>query len=128
MNNQLKPVFKRLKGILKPYEPSLILKFDREDMYYVDTPYVMKYNKQNLLFGSVVLDQHEVKFYLNPVILFPELLEDVSDALKAKKVNTPYFSFTTIDEDLLAELEDLTQKGIEKFQREGAIRIIFRSS
>lgn len=121
----LNDVFQRLKSILKTYEASLIVKTDNEDMYYLETSYVMKFNKANLLFGSVLIEKDEVRFYLNPVILFPELLEDVSQELKDNMDGKPFFSFTSIDETLFAELEVLTKKGVEKFQQEGAIGIIF---
>lgn len=121
----LDAIFQRLKSILKKYESSLIVKTDKEDMYYLDTEYVMKFNKANLLFGSVVREKDEVKFYLNPVILFPELLEGISSGLQENMDGKPFFSFSTMDETLFTELEELTKKGVEKFQREGAIGIIF---
>jgi hypothetical protein len=57
-----------------------------------------------------------VSYYLMPVYASPELAASVSPALAKRKQGKACFNFTKVDEDLLAELEDLTARGIPGFR------------
>ena len=110
-------VFEQLKNILKPYETSLIVKTDTSDTYYLDGPYSEKWKKE-LFFGSAQIKKNYVSFYLMPVYMYPELLNDISPALKKHMQGKSCFNFKTVEPELFVELVELTRKGAEKFREE----------
>jgi hypothetical protein len=57
-----------------------------------------------------------VSFYLMPVYASPELAASVSPALAKRKQGKACFNFTKVDEELLAELDALTARGIHGFR------------
>lgn len=116
-SNAFQPVFERLKSILKQFGPDLTVTSDTPEIYYLDGPYSPKF-KRNLFFGSVQIKKNYVSYYLMPVYVFPDLLEAISPALRKRMQGKSCFNFTSIDEDLTAELAELTRIGFERFRQE----------
>jgi len=110
-------VFDQLKSILKPYEKGLTLKADSRDMYYLDGSYSEKWKKE-LFFGSAQIKKNYVSFYLMPVYMYPDLLEDVSPELKRHMQGKSCFNFKKVEPELFQELADLAKKSYERFQKE----------
>lgn len=110
-------VFEELKTILKPYAETLTLKTDTPDTYYIEGPYSEKWEKQ-LFFGSVQIKKNYVSFYLMPVYMYPELLNDISPELKKHMQGKSCFNFKKVDPDLFKELAGLTSEGAQKFKEE----------
>jgi len=110
-------VFEQLKSILKPYEKGLTLKADSRDTYYLDGPYSEKWKKE-LFFGSAQIKKNYVSFYLMPVYMYPDLLEDVSPELKRHMQGKSCFNFKKVEPELFQELADLAKKSYERFQKE----------
>ena len=117
--NDLPVVFEELKNILKPYARQLTLKADTPDTYYLDGPYSEKWKKQ-LFFGSAQIKKNYVSFYLMPVYMYPDLLKNVSPALKKRMQGKSCFNFKKVEADLFKELAALTRKGAEKFKEENS--------
>lgn len=116
-NNDFPVVFEHLKNILKPYAEKLTLKVDTSDTYYIDGPYSEKWKKQ-LFFGSAQVKKNYVSFYLMPVYMYPELLQEISPDLKKRMQGKSCFNFKKVEPDLFDELAVLTRKSVEKFQQE----------
>ena len=116
-NDDFPIVFERLKNILKPYAEKLTVKADTLDTYYIDGPYSEKWEKQ-LFFGSAQIKKNYVSFYLMPVYMYPELLNDVSSELKKRMQGKSCFNFKKVEPELFNELAQLTQKAAEKFRQE----------
>ena len=57
-----------------------------------------------------------VSFYLMPVYASPQLNASVSPELRKRMQGKACFNFTKIDENLFAELEELTARGILGFR------------
>lgn len=114
-------VFQRLKSILQPYAPRLVVKADQETTYYLDTA-VMMPNKTPLFFGAAQVKKNYVSFHLFPVYMYPELLDGISPALRKRMQGKSCFNFTKVDEPLLEELARLTEAGIRKFEEQGFVR------
>ena len=110
-------VFEELKNILKPHAKNLTVKTDTADTYYIDGPYSEKWKKE-LFFGSVQIKKNYVSFYLMPVYMYPELLNDISPALKKHMQGKSCFNFKRVEPELFHELGTLTNKGAEKFKKE----------
>ena len=116
-NNDFPIVFEQLKNILKPYAEKLTVKVDTSDTYYIDGPYSEKWKKQ-LFFGSAQVKKNYVSFYLMPVYMYPELLQEISPDLKKRMQGKSCFNFKKVESDLFDELAVLTRKSVEKFQQE----------
>jgi hypothetical protein len=115
--NDFPLIFEQLKNILKPYAKNLSVKVDTPDTYYLDGPYSEKWKKE-LFFGSAQIKKNYVSFYLMPVYMYPELLNDISPELKKHMQGKSCFNFKKVETDLFKELEELTRQGVEKFRQE----------
>jgi len=101
--NEFPLVFEELKQILKPYAPKLSVTVDTANAYSLDGPYSEKWKKP-LFFGSVQIKKNYVSFYLMPVYMYPELLKNISPALKKHMHGKSCFNFKKIDPELFEEL------------------------
>lgn len=113
-------VLDQLRAILQPYAKHLVVKSEPGGDYYLETRHIMK-NKQPLFFGSVKTQKNYVSFYLMPVYVFPDLLEDASPELKKRMQGKSCFNFKAVDPALFAELASLTEKGFGRYQKEGLL-------
>ena len=110
-------ILEQLKNILRPHAEYLIVKLDTADTYYLDGPYSEKWGKI-LFFGSAQIKKNYVSFYLMPVYMYPELLEDISSELKKHMQGKSCFNFKKVEPALFDELAALTREGAEKFKQE----------
>lgn len=106
-------VFARLKAILEPYGRRLHVSADDATWYTVDMAPEAERNPTTY-FGGVRLGKRYVSFYLMPVYVEPSLLEGISPDLRRRMQGKSCFNFTAVDEELFAELEDLTGAGYER--------------
>jgi len=115
--NDFPLVFEGLRKILKPFEKKLILKVDTTDTYHLDGPYSKKWKKE-LFFGSVQIKKNYVSFYLMPVYMYPELLKNTTPELKKHMQGKSCFNFKNVEPVLFKELNNLTKKSFERFNKE----------
>jgi hypothetical protein len=114
--NSFPVVFKELKSIIVPYGKRLNVTADTKETYSMDGPYSEKW-KKDLFFASTQVKKNYVSFYLMPVYMCPELLEDISPELKKHMQGKSCFNFKKVEPDLFKELASLTRKGYERFQK-----------
>ena len=117
-DRKFEPVFSALVKIMRPLSDKLVCIRDDNTEYYLNTAHITK-NKKPLFFGAVQIRKNYVSYHLMPVYVFPELLRDVSPALKKRMQGKSCFNFTSIDESLLAELNALTVTGFEAYRNAG---------
>ena len=110
-------VFEHLKNILQPFAPKLTITADTSGAYSLDGPYSEKWKKE-LFFGSTQLKKNYVSFYLMPVYMYPDLLNDISPELKKHMQGKSCFNFKKVEPELFQELADLAKKSYERFQKE----------
>ena len=110
-------VFAQLKNILQPFAPKLTITADTSSAYSLDGPYSEKWKKE-LFFGSTQLKKNYVSFYLMPVYMYPDLLNDISPELKKHMQGKSCFNFKKVEPELFKELADLTKKSYERFRKE----------
>jgi hypothetical protein len=125
-NEEFQNTFRRLKAILEPYAPKLVVSADNKTYYSLETSYVMK-NKHRLYFAGVRMSKAYVSFHLMPVYAFPELLARMSPELKKRMQGKSCSNFTTVDERLFKELAKLTKAGLARFKDEKFLRAISAS-
>jgi hypothetical protein len=110
-------IFTQLKKILQKYAKRLTVTTDTPTNYYLDAGYSEKYQRP-IFFGAVTVRKNYVSYHLMPVYMFPELLTDISPALKKRMQGKSCFNFRTVDKALFAELAQLTRKSVERVRRE----------
>ncbi|RPJ40441.1 MAG: hypothetical protein EHM21_14670 [Chloroflexi bacterium] len=115
-SNDFQAVFERLKPILQEYAKDLQVKADGSSGYSLDSHFSKKYGKE-LFFGAVKIEKRYVSYHLMPVYMFPDLLKDISPALKKRMQGKSCFNFKAIDEPVFAELSNLTRLCFERFQQ-----------
>jgi len=76
-------------------------------------------NKKPLFFGAVKIGKNYVSYHLMPVYVFPELLKDISPALKQKMQGKSCFNFKSVDADLFEELKTLSEKSYQAYKEAG---------
>lgn len=109
-------VFGRLKAILADHEDGLHVAIDEDSGYelYSQKPYEGK----ELYFGGVHTRKRYVSYYLFPVYMFPDLLDEVSPELRERMQGKSCFNFTAIDDELFDEITELTAHGLTRFEEE----------
>ena len=113
-------VFAQLEAILKPYEPRLSITAGSSEGYSLDT-HQLGPNKKPMFFGAAVIKKNYVSFHLMPVYVHPELLEGLSNNLRKRMQGKSCFNFKAVDDDTLAELSRLTDRGFEAFRMDGLV-------
>lgn len=114
--------FAELAALFAPYRPQLIVTQDEPGYLYLETPPSPRY-PQGLYFGAVKIGKRYVSFHSMPVYTNPELVEEISPALRKRMQGKPCFNFTKPDDSLFAELGALTAMGFKQFQEDGLIPI-----
>ena len=74
---------------------------------------------KELWIGAVRIGKRYVSYHLMAVYMFPELLQGISPALKKRMQGKSCFNFTRVDEQLFLELDELTERSIERFKQSG---------
>lgn len=113
--------FNVLKAMLAPYAPRLEPITDTATTYMLDCEYVAEF-KRKMTFGGVQVRRNYVSFYLFPVYSHPELLGNVSDALRRRMQGKSCFNFIRPEAELFVELSALIDKGFELYERLGWVK------
>ena len=112
----LPAVFERLKAILQPLAPHLLVTVDTTDHYSLATVGSPQYPK-GLFFGAVRVNKRSVSFHLMPVYVFPDLLAGLSPRLRKRMRGKSCFNFTGPDDPTIAELAELTAAGYARYRQ-----------
>lgn len=113
-------VFGALRALLTPHADKLIVKDDAADVFHLDTPHIMK-NKKPLFFGSAVIKRNYVAYHLMPIYSDPDLLNDMSEALKKRMQGKSCFNFRSTAPALFEELDGLTHRGFARYAAHGYV-------
>jgi hypothetical protein len=115
---QFAPVEARLRRILDAYRDRL----EPNPLYGVDT-LRRKGGKAHDYFAGMRTGKRYVSFYLMPVYARPQLLDDISPALRKRMQGKSCFNFSAVDEGLMGELELLTQRSYELYASDAYARV-----
>jgi hypothetical protein len=105
-------LFQRFKAMLEPYARDMYVSADSPQWYGVDMAPESE-RDPTTWFGATRVGKRYVSYYLMPVYVKPDLLDDVSPELLKRMQGKSCFNFSKVDEQLLSELEDLTKRGYE---------------
>jgi hypothetical protein len=115
----LGPVEARLRGIVDAYRDRLVV----GSVYGLET-LTRPEAKAHDFFAFVKPGTSYVSLYLKPVYTWPDLLDDISPALRKRlQGSRTAFSFAVVDEPLLAELAALVERAFLRYRKAGAARL-----
>lgn len=117
---QLDEVFTHLRPLLVAHRARLVELEDEPDSYALGVRRLRE-DGYRVWFGAVKVGKRYVSYHLMPVYVHPELLDDVSPALRKRMQGKSCFSFTRVDEELFAELDALTRWGLAAFADDGLV-------
>lgn len=112
---EFQAVFEALKVLMVEIAPQCVVLHDEPGKYYLALPPVPQI-KKDLWLGGVEIKKNYVSYHFIPVYAEPSLLEGASEALKKRMQGKSCFNFKKLDPALIAELRDLTQRGLVDFQ------------
>jgi len=113
-------VFTALRLLLKPFEDKFAVKTDKPGNCYLETR-ATSLNGRRLLFAAAKVKKNYVSFYLTPLYMFPELSFGISPMLKKRMQGQSCFNFTTMDQDFVDELNELTESAFQKLKAEALL-------
>lgn len=109
-------VFSALRAILERNAGQLAVSEDSPTHYCLEGGLHPKH-KQPMPIAWVKVGKNYVGFHHMGVYARPDLLKGVSKKLKARMLGKSCFNFTSVDEPLFAELEELTIRAFEAFRK-----------
>jgi len=111
----LGPVEARLRAIVDAYRDRLIV----GSVYSLET-LTRPGARAHDFFAFVKPGASFVSLYLKPVYTWPDLLDDISPALRKRlQGSRTAFSFAVVDAELLAELEGLVERAFRRYDKAG---------
>jgi hypothetical protein len=110
----LAAVDRRLRAILEPYRGRFAVVGDGPNGVALHLRGLE--DQPHAFVAGVRPGKRYVSFYLMPVYGFPELAQDMSPELRRRMQGKSCFNFTIVDEALIAELETLTARGLDRYE------------
>jgi hypothetical protein len=115
----LGPVEERLRAIVDAYRDRLVV----GSVYHLET-LTRPDAKAHDFFAFVKPGTSFVSLYLKPVYTWPDLLDDISPALRKRlQGSRTAFSFAAVDEPPLAELEALVERAFRRYRKAGSTKV-----
>ena len=128
-NPDFQLISSRLKALLDKYAGEhLHIRMEKTYQYELIGPPTPHSLGREVWFGAVRTGKRYVSYHLMPVYAFPDLLGGMSSELKKRMQGKSCFNFTHVDERLFQELDDLTERGYERFKKEGLIGVYLPKS
>lgn len=122
MSDQFEAVFQRIKPMLARHAGDAVPKQDGPGAFHLDTHETRTKDGYRTYFGGVEIKKNFVSTHLFPVYTDPSLLDAVSPELKKRMQGKSCFNFKKMDEPLLAELEQLIDRGAALYREQGRLK------
>lgn len=103
--------FAELRALLVPYAKNMVVVHDTPENYFLDTKRTAP-NGKPLMFAAVRKGKSYVSFHLFPLYMFPDLVKELSPALKKRMQGKSCLNFKAIDEEQLAALRELVERSV----------------
>ena len=110
--------FAQLRDILKKHCDGMVVQADTPTDFTVVCR-SMTANNKPLWFGCVLMKKSAVTYHVMPLYFNPKLQETISPELAARKQGKTCFNFQRPDAALFAQLDELTARAREHFERAG---------
>ena len=109
--------FAALRSVLEPHAKKLSVTVDKPGAYTLSSSKLTDRVGRPLFAAGVKIGKSYVSYYFMPIYTCPELLADVSPALRKRMQGKACFNFKTIDAAQVKELAVLTKKGLAQFEK-----------
>jgi hypothetical protein len=116
MADSFPEIFSALRGILERHTGKMVVSENGPIRYCLEGG-LHPTHKKPMPIAWVEVGKSYVSFHHMGVYARPDLLNDVSKKLKARMQGKSCFNFTSVDEQLFAELEELTVRAFDAFQK-----------
>lgn len=116
MADSFQSVFSALRGILERTGGRLVVTEDSPARYCLQGG-LHPTHKKPMPIAWVEVGKNYVSFHHMGVYARPDLLTGASKKLKARMQGKSCFNFTSLDEPLFAELEELTVRAFDAFRK-----------
>ena len=116
MTNNFTATFSALRAILQRHRGKLVVSENSPTRFCLEGGLHPKH-KRPMPIAWVEIGKSYVSFHHMGVYARPDLLKGVSKKLRARMQGKSCFNFSAVDELLLAELEELTVRAFEAFQK-----------
>src|SRR5262245_46410619 len=126
MADSLPAVFSALRAILQRHGGKLVVSHDTPTRYCLQGGLHPKH-KTPMPIAWVEVGKNYVSFHHMGVYARPDLLRSISKKLKARMQGKSCFNFNSVDEPLFAELEELTVRAFEAFEKLPYMQCILRT-
>ena len=103
-------MFEALAALLRPYAAKFSVKSDTDTNLYLEESQTTGIPQ---MFAAVMTKRSYVSFHLFPVYSQPELLEDISPALRRRMQGKSCFNFNRLDQLPSEELAGLVRRAYE---------------
>ena len=114
------PLFDHLRKILAPHAAEFTVARDQPDEYCLETS-MPRPDKKPVCVAAVRIEKNYVSYHLMAVYGSPDLLKEMSPALKTRMQGKSCFNFTAIDEALFDELAEVTRRSCQAFRKGGPV-------
>lgn len=118
--SDLAPLFATLKSVLEAHAANLDVVTNDPGHFYANTT-VTEAKGKPVFFGMVKQGKKKISFHFMPVYDHPELLDEISDALRKRMQGKSCFNFSADDPELFQELIELVEAGKAAYQASGKI-------
>jgi hypothetical protein len=109
--------FATLRGILEAHAKKLSVTADKPGTYQLASPKLTDRAGRPLFAAGVKIGKSYVSYHFMPVYTCPELVAELSPALRKRMQGKACFNFKTIDAAQVKELAALTKKGLSRFEK-----------
>jgi hypothetical protein len=116
MADDFPEIFSALRMILERQAGKLVVRENSPTRYCLEGGLHPKHKKP-MPIAWVEIGKNYVSFHHMGVYARPDVLKGMSKKLRTRMQGKSCFNFTSLDEALLAELEELTVRAFEAFQK-----------
>lgn len=118
----LDDVFAQLRQVMAANAPGTLVRVDQPGELHLDAPRPHYPDRPaSAYFGGVKIGKRYVSYHLMPVYADQAVYATISPALKKRMQGKSCFNFTRLDDATLAELAELTCRGVELYRSMGMI-------
>jgi hypothetical protein len=107
----------RLRQILEPYRDRFAVTRDGPGGLSLEVRGLE--GKPTGYFAGIRVGKSYVSYYLMAVYAYPELIEAMSPGLRRRMQGKACFNFSRVDEALMTELADVTERGAQRWGADG---------
>lgn len=122
MQEQLVPIFKRLKRLLKQYEGELSPKFDLDskyDLWSIKDVEIAGRKRKEVYFAGLIIQSSYVGFYFMPVYADTTLKEVFEPELLSLLKGKSCFHIKELDKELEQQVKNALKKGFRLYKKRG---------